>query len=184
MRTYRLLCAILLAAGIAAGAPSVRAQSDPRQILAGMIYQVSTGTPNPNWYGQQLWQTIALQTGNTGVYLQLRQLGTVSNVVVTQSAALPGGVLYAMTAQHAFGISYWVMGIGSLTNRIEYASFAAGPGSSPYMLPGASGTTTGNGSPQPSTAPSIGADPPEQPAPKPKPTPSQSEACKKFPNLC
>jgi hypothetical protein len=113
----------------------------------------------------------------------LRQLGVVQDVVITQWVALPGGILYAMTAQHAFGVSYWVMGIGSLTNRIEYASFAAGPGSNPYALPGAS-SATGASSLPPTTTPQIGAPPPDQPKPKPQPTDSQSEACKKFPNLC
>ena len=128
-KVRRILVAAAVAGYLSAGA--VGAQADPRQILGAMIYQVSTGTPNPNRYGAQLWQTIALQTGNTGIYPQLRQLGVVQNVTLTQWVPLPAGILYAMTVQHAFGQSYWVMGIGTFTNRIEYASFTAGPASTP-----------------------------------------------------
>jgi hypothetical protein len=177
-KVRRILVAAAVAGYLSAGA--VGAQADPRQILGAMIYQVSTGTPNPNWYGAQLWQTIALQTGNTGIYPQLRQLGVVQNVTLTQWVPLPAGILYAMTVQHAFGQSYWVMGIGTFTNRIEYASFTAGPASTPYVLPSA--PTTAPSEPAP-VAP-VGTAPPANPAPKPQPKDSQSEACKKFPNLC
>ena len=182
MKKHRLLCAAMMAAAVLARIGEVRldAQTDPRQILAGMILQVQTGTPNPLWYGTELWLTIALQTGDTGVYPQLAQLGVVQNVIVTQQAVLPGGMLYAMTAQHAFGRSYWMMGIGSLTNRIEYATFAAGPGSIPYTLPGAPTVTPT----LPSPAPSVGTPASEPPVSRPKPGDRQSEACKKFPNLC
>ena len=81
-KVRRILVAAAVAGYLSAGA--VGAQADPRQILGAMIYQVSTGTPNPNWYDDQLWQTIALQTGNTGIYPQLRQLGVVQNVTLTQ----------------------------------------------------------------------------------------------------
>lgn len=139
---------------------SANAQGDPRRILAGMIEQLQTGTPNPMWYGAQLWQTIAMQTGNTGVYPQLAQLGSVQDVIVTQQQQLPQGWLFAMTAQHSNGHSIWQMGVSSITNRIEYANFNVG--ASPTPPP----------NPQPN------------PIPAPSPSPSESEACKKFPNLC
>lgn len=163
--------------------PSVLAQSDPRQILGGMIYQVSTGTVNPNWYGAELWRTIANQTQNTGIYPQLRALGIVQDVVMTQWQQLPAGVLYAMSVQHAFGVSYWIIGIGTFTNRIEYATFSAGAGAGPVALPA---PTPGPIQPATPTAP-IGSTTPApqpQPQPKPAPTPAQNEACKKFPSLC
>jgi hypothetical protein len=179
-----VVAATLLSSGVA-----LRAQADPRQVLAAMILQLQIGRPNPLWYGMQLWQTIAYQTNNTGVYPQLSQLGGVQNVVVTQWASLPAGILYAMSVQHAYGQSFWVFGVSNVTNRIEYATFAAGPGSTPYTLPGAA-STGANPLPAPSVGSSQPADDPPQPKTKPKASPpaagggGQSEACKKFPNLC
>jgi hypothetical protein len=36
---------------------ATRSAADPRQILAAVIQQLQAGTPNPTWYGVQLWQT-------------------------------------------------------------------------------------------------------------------------------
>lgn len=144
------------------------AQGDPRQILAGMISQLQTGTPNPMWYGAQLWQTIAMQTGNSGIYPQLAQLGPVQDVVVTQQQQFPQGWLYAMTAQHSNGQSTWQVGVSNISNRIEYSNFNIGTTSKPFPLP--------NPNPSPSPQP--------DPTPSPAPLPSGSGACKKFPNLC
>src|SRR5262249_917031 len=116
MKTTSRMIGALVSACLIAGLVELHAQNDPRQVFEGMIYQVSTGTPNPNWYSPQLWQLIAYQTGNSGVYPQLRQLGVVKKVTVTQWVALPGGILYAMTAEHAFGRSYWTFGIGTFSN--------------------------------------------------------------------
>src|SRR4051812_11141122 len=80
-------------------------QTDASSILRQVILQLQTGRPDANWYGAQLWQTIALQTGFTGIYPQLVQLGPVSNITVTQQAPLPSGVLYAATVQHQNGTS-------------------------------------------------------------------------------
>src|ERR1043165_2666464 len=46
----KLIAATVLAMLGLAFERSVSAQPDPRQVLAGMIYQVSTGTENPSWY--------------------------------------------------------------------------------------------------------------------------------------
>src|SRR6516225_6436959 len=97
-----LLYAVLAVASWAAGFEA-QAQTDPRQVLGGVIFQLSTGTPNPLWYSPAMWQLIAGQTLNTGLYPQLRQLGLVQDIAVTQWAVLPGGPVYAMSAQHAFG---------------------------------------------------------------------------------
>src|SRR5437773_2963155 len=178
MKKLRFL-ALMLVTFLALGPEGlVEAQSDVRQVLAGMIYQVSTGTENPNWYSPQLYQTIAIQTGNSGVYPQLRQLGTVQNVIVNQWLALPGGVVYSMTARHQFGVSFWEFGVGTFTNRIEYANFNIGSAAVPIPLPGqpSSGQPT-------IVTPSVG-EPPTQQQPKPAPTQGQTDACKTFPSLC
>jgi len=157
-------------------APWARAQIDARGILNQVILQLQTGTPNPQWYGVELWQTMAIQTQNTGVYLPLRQLGQPTNIVITEQLPLPTGMLYAMTVQHVNGMSTWVVGISTLTKRIEYMNFNVG--GTPQLLPYPN---------EPSAAPSPAPAPNNpQPAPPSNPPPqgTDSDACKKFPNLC
>ena len=162
-------------------ASAVHAQSDPREILRGVIAQAQTGRPNPNWYGAELWQTIAYQTNYTGLYPQLAQLGAVRDVTITEQLPLPFGAMYAMTARHARGTSYWEIGISTLTNRIEYASFRADAG--------------GLNVPAPVTVPDdedddipVRTTPKSQPKPEPRSkgtvAESKGDACRKFPNLC
>ncbi|MGX1317492.1 hypothetical protein AB7M17_000945 [Bradyrhizobium sp. USDA 377] len=152
------------------------AQADPRQILGAVILQLQTGTPNPTWYGPQLWQTIAMQTGNSGVYPQLVQLGQVTNVVVSGQTQLPAGPVYSMVAQHQQGYSTWLLGISLYTNRIEYANFNLGS-STPQSLPAQPVPLPQTSAPTPGSAPN----PPTNPPP---PVDRASEACRKFPNLC
>ncbi len=138
------------------------AQTDPRQILANVINQLQTGTPNPQFYGQLLWYTIAQQTNNSGVYPALSQLGSVTDIQVNQQQQMPGGILFSMTAKHQNGGSSWNLGISQVTNRIEYANFSVSAQSMPLPDPGSGGSTPA----------------PTQPADK------SSPACQKFPNLC
>lgn len=140
------------------------AQQDPRHILAAVIQQLQTGTPNPQWYGYQLWRTIAMQTRNTGIYPPLVQLGPALDITIDQQIQLPAGPVFAMTVQHQNGISTWNLGISVLSNRIEYANFNVG--AAPQPLP-----------PQPQPLPAP--DPQHEPEPEPS-----SSACQKFPNLC
>jgi hypothetical protein len=170
-----LIAAVLVCLLQAPTTRTASAQADPRQILAAVIQQLQTGTPNPTWYGPQLWQTIAFQTNNSGVYMQLVQLGTVTNVVLNGQTQLPAGPVYSLMVQHQGGVSAWLLGISLYTNRIEYANFSIG--SAPQQLP-----------PQPvpvptTPAPTVGSTP-TPPTPSPTPASPTSEACRKFPNLC
>jgi hypothetical protein len=144
------------------GSQESNAQADPRQVLNGVIVQLQTGTPNPMWYGPQLWQAIAMQTGNSGIYPQLVQLGQVQSIDIRQQQQLPQGMLYFLAVMHSNGQSTWELGISAITNRIEYANFHVGASPSPF--------------PQPSPSPK-----PSPPLPPPGPG---SGACQKFPNLC
>jgi hypothetical protein len=146
-----------------------RAQVDPREVLKAVVYQLQTGTPNPTWYGTQLWQTIAMQTQNTGRYHDLVQLGTVIDVTIAYQMQLPGGPLYSMVARHQNGNSAWYLGISDFTRRIEVGSFSVG--SAPILPHPTPNQSTSNPNPPPNLPPN--------------PLPSTaSEACKQFPNLC
>lgn len=151
------------------------AQIDPRQILSAVIQQLQTGTPNPSWYGIQLWQTIAAQTNNSGVYPPLAHLGPVTNITIYQQIQMPAGPVYSMLAQHQNGTSTWTLGISIYSNRIEYASFNIG--TMPPSLP-----PSPTGQPVPRTAPTPGT-PATPPTPSPPSSPG-STACQRFPNLC
>jgi hypothetical protein len=168
LRVFAVLALLFLALQ---GIQPARAQPDAREVLRGVILQFQTGTPNPLWYGQELWRTAAMQTGNTGVYPLLRQLGPVQNIRITEQLPLPTGMLYAMTASHQNGQSNWHLGISSITNRIEYARFEVGQAAQPLPSPGPA-------QPLPSQGPTPS---PRQPDPS---TAETSAACKKFPNLC
>lgn len=175
--SIRFLVAAVLACLLQTPATrTASAQADPRQILAAVIQQLQTGTPNITWYGPQLWQTIAMQTNGTGVYMQLVQLGQVTNVVVSGQTQLPAGPVYSMVAQHQQGVSTWQLGISLYTNRIEYANFNVGS-STPQPLPPPPVPLPQTSAPTPGSEPN----PPSRPPPQAS---SSSEACRKFPNLC
>lgn len=163
MRKFHFL---LCVSALSLATTSADAQ-DPRQVLQGVIQQLQTGQPNPGWYGPQLWQTIAMQTGNTGYYPALAQLGPVGNVSINQQIQMPAGPVYSLTAQHSNGTSTWQLGISTLTNRIEYANFNVGGSQQPLppQPPATTPSTPGGGD-------GGGGDA------------SSSEACRKFPNLC
>jgi hypothetical protein len=171
-----LIAMMLVCLSQAPTTTSAKAQVDPRQILAAVILQLQTGTPNQNWYGAELWQTIAMQTNYSGVYPPLVQLGQVTNVVVSAQSQLPAGPVYSMVAQHQNGVSTWLLGISLYSNRIEYAYFNVGsaipPGLPPQPVP-----LPLSSAPQPGTTPNPPANPPPAAS-------STSEACRKFPNLC
>jgi hypothetical protein len=158
-----LLVLVILAGSISQA--RLTAQSGPTtpdQLIRGVIQQLQTGTQNPTWYSQQLLMLMGLATNYTGVYQALKQLGPVKSVAVTLELPLPLGRAWAMTVQHNIGISYWEVAISAVTNRIEYMDFRDVPGE----------TTVSPPSTVPKEDPGLG-----------KGT-TQSEACKRFPNLC
>jgi hypothetical protein len=168
------LCVVFLLAGAALFSPA-NAQISPQQILAGVILQLQTGTPNPNWYGGQLWMTIASQTNNSGLYQPLAQLGPVQNIQIVNQVQMPVGPVYSMIAQHQGGTSTWTLGLSNYTNRIEYANFNINGPQSPLPPPPISVTST------PPPTPGGSPSPPAGPPPTANPS---SPACQKFPNLC
>ena len=161
VRLLRVLSAVIFLLPLL----SSEAKADPRNVLSAMIQQLQTGTPNPDWYGPQLWQTIAMQTGGSGYYPSLAALGPVTNITILSSQGLPGGAIFNLVATHKGGQSTWFMGINAMSNRIEYVNFNIGN--------------------------SLPADPLPKPTPTPTPVPptptspsSSGGACSLYPDLC
>ena len=128
----------------------------PEQVLREFVIQVQTGTPDASFIGPQLWQMISAQTNNSGIYPLLVQLGRVKSMEVIAQRDLPAGPIYSIKATHKNGESTWLLGISTITNKIEYASFGV------------------NSSPAPKLPPQPEPDKPQ----------STSKACIMFPNLC
>lgn len=129
---------------------------NPQWILAQVIQQLQTGQL-ADWYGAQFYQYLQ-QAAASGVLAQLAQRGPVSRIDLVHAQPLPAGGIYGMVAYHTDGYSRWNLAVSNATRRIEYGAFDVVPGSSPA----------------PSTPQPPGSPPPE----------SESEACKRFRNLC
>ena len=171
--------ALLLAISTLASGRTLQAQADIRVVLGSVIWQLQNGFPNPNWYGPQLWTTMAVQTGNSGVYPPLRQAGVATRIDLLKDMRLPLGSVFFLTSHHQAGAFLWEVGVNGATNRIEYLTFQPAPRDNPPTIstrPPA--TPTDN-----PTTPTGGSD---APAPKVPPSsgPASDEACRKFPLLC
>lgn len=156
---------------------SASAQADPRMILQGVIQQLSTGTPNPTWYGPQLWAAILAQTGNSGIYPQLVTAGLPTSIMVIQQQQLPQGIIFKMQSQHASGMGFeWLLGLNAFGNRIEYMISNSLQTYVPGQVP----------NPFPNPNPNPGPNLPPTPAPNPGPTTIQpgGSSCERFPDLC
>jgi hypothetical protein len=173
----RTLCALFI---LVALTEQAAAEVNPEPIVLGVIQQLQTGTPNPTWYSPDLWQTLAIQTGNTGKYPALIAIGTPIQVYRQQQQPFPTGLIYALKVQHSSGISLWNIGVSFRTQRIELLVFNidASPTGSP-TAPQASSSPYGNfvGS----RKGLEGASPDMRPGAPPIPN---TDACSRFPNLC
>ncbi len=149
---------------------------DPRVILAQVINALQNGGPPQvySWFGPQLFQTVHAQTGGSGIYPPLRQLGPVVGMHVTGQQPFPAGPVYAVQVQHQGGVTNWFIGISQLTSRIEYLNFEiSGTGPGPTAPP----PDVSRG-PQPNPTPGGGGGTP------PQPTPGGSDGCRLFPSMC
>jgi hypothetical protein len=146
------------------------AQVNPNLAVALAASSAQVGDISP--FGVQVQQVIMVQTGGTGRYPQLTQLGLIRGVQAYGVQPLPYGFVVQARVFHDFGFSDWTVGYSNMTGKIEQASFNFAPYNWGGAVP----------SPQP-TAPPAG------PVPGPSPTtpslPSSSgDGCAKYPTLC
>jgi hypothetical protein len=137
--------------------------------MASIITNLQTGGMNWNRFYPGVRQIIIMQTNGSGVYMQLRQLGLLQNVLLTGGWRLPAGFYYTFRARFQGGEVDWQIASDNAGNILALAFGAAD------QMP-----TTPNGTapPSPNPAPITNAGTgPAAPA-------SASEACSMFPDLC
>lgn len=190
--------AFVLVIGVALGAAAE--QSNPRAIVYQLIDQLQTGQPRPVDLAPAVRKLIAEQTGATGMYPALAQLGIVTYVRIELITPMQRGTVYSMTATHEKGVSTWQVGLAADTQRVEYVEFkiaksSAAPPQATARSPEPQATTKpvaprADATPQPSHPPTPSAAPSAAPPAAPAPAPrtaspaDTSAACRKFPNLC
>ncbi len=180
-----MLLAAPMSAVLALFPATARAQMPPtpQQICQLAVQASQQGGPGvASVYGQQLLQLIYQQTGGTGVYMPLVQLGQIVNIFIGGVNHLPNGTFISCRVMHVNGYSDWQIGFSAYSQRIENSTFM------PYWTAGQTLPPQQPPSPKQPTGPAASVPPIQQQTgkpPTPQPVaPSQSEACKKFPNLC
>lgn len=173
--------AIMIAESAGSIRPTLAQYAPTPQYMCQQAAQASqTGGPGLySVFGQQLLQIILQQTGGTGVYVPLVQLGQITNIIIGGVNPLPNGTFVSCRVMHVNGYSDWQIGFSPYTQRIENSVFV------PYwtaaqVMPQ---QQTPQYTPSPTQAPPSFQTPPSQPTQAPT-APTQSEACRKFPNLC
>ncbi|WP_170318993.1 hypothetical protein [Agrobacterium tumefaciens] len=124
-------------------------------------------------FGQHALFAIFQQTGGTGRYLPLVQLGPVHNVMIGGENVLPLGSFLTCRTVHQNGYADWQLAFSQMTQRFENFQFNSVPGGNPNPNPTPNPTPNPNPNPNPNPTPN--------PVPKP---PSDNQACQKFPELC
>lgn len=176
------VAAIAVAAAAMLWAEDARAQMPNLQGMCSEVAQALTyGGPHvAQIFGPGSFQLVMYQTGGSGAYAGLQQMGPVHSTILAGGTPLPQGVVFSCRTNHAGGYTDWLLGYGYLSNRIEYLTF--------YMYPsGGPPATYPPGQPAPVPSPYPG---PPTPAPSPQPSsgpappPGTTEACQRFPDLC
>jgi hypothetical protein len=153
----------LFAVALLGATPAAHAQGPCNEAsLRAFIRDLQTGQLKWSALSPQLAQTIQVQTGGTGRYEQLAQLGEPASVSLVGTQPLPQGIVCGYRT--VFPAAY-----GSGLLQAAFFRFADSGGSTPDATP-----------PQPTG----GGGSTKQPTPG-EPVPSgTSEACKLYPNLC
>lgn len=101
--------------------------NDPKQALALLIGAFQNCGPSQNFFimGQLLYQTVYVQTGGTGCYPQLRNLGPVLNMQKLNKTPYPAGPIYTIRTDHQFGTLFWQIAISEWTSKVEYLTVNA-----------------------------------------------------------
>jgi hypothetical protein len=172
----------LLLALMLVGTPSARAQDCTSVNLRGLIRDLQTGHVNWPLLGPALRRAIVTQTGGTGRYVQLAQLGHPVSIELLGGRRLRNGIVCGYRTRFAAATLEWQIAFGF---RIIQAMFFrySGPGvGMPRPTPrGPDRDPPAPTAPEPSSGGGGGSGTP--PAGEPVPS-GTDDACKLYPNLC
>jgi len=174
--------AFTLAIGSVTAAPA-QVEPDPKQTLLTLTAAFQVGGPQPafQWFSPSVFQLVYLQTGGSGRYPAIAQLGAATGAQVYGRQEFPVGPVFAVRVQHQVGAVDWYIGFNRVTNQIEYISSQMATGGPPQI---AAPPIPTNNPPQVQTPAAAPAQTPAAGPRPPAPGGPQSEACKLYPAMC
>jgi hypothetical protein len=102
MRAAIVLCSVFLVAGA-----QIALAQDPRTIVQTADQSLQQG--NMTVFGPQLQLVISQQTGGTGLYQPLTQLGPITNIAIESVQQIPNGLIVQGRAFHQTGYADWTL---------------------------------------------------------------------------
>jgi hypothetical protein len=116
MRAAIVLCSVFLVAGA-----QIALAQDPRTIVQTADQSLQQG--NMTVFGPQLQLVISQQTGGTGLYQPLTQLGPITNIAIESVQQIPNGLIVQGRAFHQTGYADWTLEFSYLSQKIEFGNF-------------------------------------------------------------
>jgi hypothetical protein len=150
--------------------PACASSQTAEQNMSTIIMKLQVGGMNWNRFYPDVKQVISQQTNGTGIYLQLRQLGRLQNVLLTGGWRLPAGFYYTFRSRFEGGTVDWQVASDNAGNILALSFGAA------YQMPVTKPSAPTTPAAKPALIDQSGTDPVS-------PT-SKSEACSMFPDLC
>ncbi len=173
MRIFALLAAVCITSFPA------HAQMTPEQAMAQVAASLQVGGMNWSRFAPPVYQAVWQQTGGSGIYPQLRELGVIQNVIRLNGVQLPGGFIYVFRVFFQFGAVDFQIASDNFGNVLQLSFRGSPPSMQPTLPP-----PTTSGPDDPPTAPTK-ATPVAGGGAKPISVPSTAdEGCSLYPQLC
>lgn len=129
-----LAVGVILGSGEQAFGQQFTASTDPRPVLRNLITAFQLCGP-PQAYqvlSPQLFQLIAMQTGNSGCYQHIAAAGPVTSMAKKDVQQMPAGPVFAVRVTHQSGaVVDWFIGLSNWTGRVEYLNYVNASAAAP-----------------------------------------------------
>lgn len=153
------ICIAISATGVVSASNAQTAC--PQNSAANLIADLQGGTVKAQFLSPSVWQNILYQSGGSGYFPQLAQLGPIIGISNIGYQPLPNGQVCGFLVQFNNAQMVWQI------------AFAFG------LVQGVNFNTVGSPGPTGGTTPS-----PPQPPTRSDPVPDPGDSCKLYPNLC